>query len=104
VHPAHRQSDHALRHDRGGQGAAALAAGTDVAVVVDVLSFITTLSVAADGGTVVYPYRWTDNTAGRFARDGQTGQMGRRLVGLITHSMPAARAHSTGRRNTSGGR
>jgi 2-phosphosulfolactate phosphatase len=104
VNPAHRQSDHALLHDCGGQGAAAVAAGTDLAVVVDVLSFTRTLSVAADGGTVVYPSRWVGNTAGRFAQDGQTRQMGRRLVGLITHSMPAARAHSTGRRNTLRGR
>ena len=40
-----------------------------MAVVVDVLSFTTTLSVAADAGTVVYPYRWADDTAGRFASE-----------------------------------
>jgi 2-phosphosulfolactate phosphatase len=70
VNPAHRQSGHGLRHDWGGQGATAVAAGADVAVVVDVLSFTTTLSVAADAGTVVYPYRWADDdTAGRFASE-----------------------------------
>ncbi len=46
-----------------------MAAGSDVAVVVDALSFTTTLSVAADTGIAVLPYRWADDTAGRFARE-----------------------------------
>lgn len=47
-----------------------MAAGADVAVVVDVLSFTTTLSVAIDSGTVVLPYRWNDATVRAYARGG----------------------------------
>jgi len=66
---AHRQLDYALRLDWGLEGADAVAPGCDVVVVVDVLSFTTTLTVAADRGTVVYPYRWRDGSAERFAAD-----------------------------------
>lgn len=50
------QSAHLVRFEWGPSGAAAVADGVDVAVVVDVLSFTTTLSVATDRGTVVLPY------------------------------------------------
>lgn len=45
-----------MRFDWGASGARAIADGADVAIVVDVLSFCTTLSVAADLGIVVFPY------------------------------------------------
>jgi 2-phosphosulfolactate phosphatase len=48
----------------GPTGAASLSAGCDVAVVVDVLTFSTTVSVAADRGVAVLPYRWADASAG----------------------------------------
>jgi len=44
----------------GPTGAAALADRVDVAVVVDVLTFSTTVSVAADAGVAVVPYRSAD--------------------------------------------
>ena len=44
-----------------------LAAAYDVAVVVDVLSFTTTVSVALDRGVEVLPYRWADQSAAGFA-------------------------------------
>ena len=69
VQPAHRQTAHALRHDWGMQGATAITVDVTVAVVVDVLSFTTTLSVAADAGIAVLPYRWADDGAAGFARD-----------------------------------
>jgi 2-phosphosulfolactate phosphatase len=37
-------------------------------VIIDVLSFTTTLSVAIDGGSQVFPLRWRDSSAVRFAR------------------------------------
>ncbi|GGG06863.1 putative 2-phosphosulfolactate phosphatase [Rhodococcoides trifolii] len=61
----HRQLDYAVRFDWGGTGAEAIAA--DTAVVVDVLSFTTTLSVAVDAGIEVLPYRW-HKSAADFAR------------------------------------
>jgi 2-phosphosulfolactate phosphatase len=53
-----RQQAHGVRFEWGPVGAGAIATGADVAVVVDVLSFTTTLSVAIDLGTVVLPYPW----------------------------------------------
>ncbi|GAA5140807.1 hypothetical protein GCM10023340_01550 [Nocardioides marinquilinus] len=84
---AHRQAGHRVRLEWGPTGAAAVAAGADIAVVVDVLSFTTTLTVAVERGITVYPFRWKDERAaahaaerdavlavGRFeARQGQAG-------------------------------
>jgi 2-phosphosulfolactate phosphatase len=64
---AHRQRDFRIRFDWGLQGAVAIAEGADIAVVVDVLSFTTTLSVALDDGIDVLPYRWRDETAATYA-------------------------------------
>jgi 2-phosphosulfolactate phosphatase len=57
-----------VRLEWGPTGAAALAAECDVAVVVDVLTFSTTVSVAADRGVAVRPYRWADASAESDAR------------------------------------
>jgi 2-phosphosulfolactate phosphatase len=64
---AHRQLDHALRFDWGLRGAEATAAEAAVAVVVDVLSFTTTLSVAIDAGIEVLRYPWNDGGAQDYA-------------------------------------
>lgn len=55
--------------DWGPTGAAAVAATGGVAVVVDVLSFTTTLSVAVDAGITVYPFRWKDERAEAYAAE-----------------------------------
>ena len=52
----------------GPTGAAALASRVDVAVVVDVLTFSTTVTVAVDAGVAVVPYRWADDSAADEAR------------------------------------
>jgi 2-phosphosulfolactate phosphatase len=57
-----------IRFDWGSTGAAVIAADADVAVVVDVLSFTTTLSVALDVGTTVLPYRFNDDGAAAYAK------------------------------------
>ncbi|MFC5382090.1 2-phosphosulfolactate phosphatase [Aquipuribacter nitratireducens] len=67
--PSHRQDGHRVRHDWGITGAGAIAVDVDIAVVVDVLSFTTTLSVATDAGIHVLPYPWDDQDAGRFAAE-----------------------------------
>ena len=65
----HSQDRHVVRLEWGPTGAEALvryavASGAAVtAVVVDVLSFTTCVSVAADAGIIVHPYRWKDETA-----------------------------------------
>ena len=67
--PAHRQGRHGLRMEWGPTGASAIGADVDVAVVVDVLSFTTTLSVAVERGIRVHPFRWKDERAAAHAAE-----------------------------------
>jgi 2-phosphosulfolactate phosphatase len=67
LNPAHRQSSYRLRLDWGAAGAAATGQDVDVAVVVDVLSFTTTVTVAAEQGIAVLPYRWGSEGAAELA-------------------------------------
>lgn len=61
------QTRHLVRCEWGPVGAARLAA--DAVVVVDVLSFTTSVSVALDRGTAVYPCPWHDERAEALARE-----------------------------------
>lgn len=61
------QRGYRLRFEWGPAGAAALVTGSAVVAVVDVLSFTTTLTVAADLGVEVFPYPWRDDSATTFA-------------------------------------
>jgi 2-phosphosulfolactate phosphatase len=65
----HAQRDVTVRMDWGLRGAEAVGADAAIAVVVDVLSFTTTLTVAVDAGAEVYPFRWKDASALEFARE-----------------------------------
>jgi 2-phosphosulfolactate phosphatase len=75
MQPWHSQERHVVRLDWGPTAASALTAyaassGSPVcAVVVDVLSFTTCVSVAVDAGTRVHPYRWEDGSAQAFAEE-----------------------------------
>ena len=51
----------------GLHGLQAILPHCDVVVVVDVLSFSTTVDVAVSGGVVPYPWRWKDERAQQFA-------------------------------------
>jgi 2-phosphosulfolactate phosphatase len=74
--PGHDQSTYRLRMEWGPTGATAVPA--DYAVVVDVLSFTTTLSVALERGIEVFPFRWRDSRAAEHAlRHGATLAVGR---------------------------
>ncbi|WP_328531907.1 2-phosphosulfolactate phosphatase [Nocardioides sp. NBC_00368] len=64
----HRQRDHQVRLDWGPVGAEAIGPA-DIAVVVDVLSFTTTLTVAVEQGIEVFPFRWLDDRAEAYARE-----------------------------------
>jgi 2-phosphosulfolactate phosphatase len=54
----HGQATYAIRLEWGPTGAAAIGADADIAVVVDVLSFTTTLTVAVEQGMAVLPFAW----------------------------------------------
>jgi len=62
------QADDDIRCEWGENGAAALAPLSDVAIVVDVLSFTTCVEIACKRGAIVYPWRWKDDSAASFAR------------------------------------
>ena len=62
------QREFAIRMEWGLRGAQEVTKDADWAVVVDVLSFTTTVSVALDQGAVVFPYPWRDESAQAFAR------------------------------------
>lgn len=68
IHPRHRQSSFDLRCEWGLDGARAVATDADMAVVVDVLSFTTTTTVALEAGATVVPWRWRDASAADQAR------------------------------------
>ena len=74
--PGHDQSGFRIRLEWGPTGATAVPA--DYAVVVDVLSFTTTLSVAVESGIEVFTFRWRDSRAAEHAvRHGATLAVGR---------------------------
>jgi 2-phosphosulfolactate phosphatase len=76
------QSSFGIRFDWGMQGATSISAGAAAIVVVDVLSFGTTLSVALDVGIQVFPYRFRDASAAAFAASrGAVLAVGRREAG-----------------------
>lgn len=61
--------DHLIHMDWGEHGALASCRPGDLAVIVDVLSFTTTLTAALDAGIEVYPYPFKDESALEFARE-----------------------------------
>lgn len=64
----HLQQGYGVRFEWGPTGAQFLAPHVDGLVIVDVLSFTTSVSVAVEAGTRVFPYPWRDETASAFAR------------------------------------
>lgn len=57
-----------IRCEWGAEGLSALLPGSRAVVVVDVLSFSTSVDIAVDNGAIVYPYRSKDHTAADYAR------------------------------------
>ena len=69
MNTAHRQSEYGVRFEWGLSGARAVAPGCELAIVVDILSFTTTLSVALDAGIAVLPFRVRGDRAAAYAAE-----------------------------------
>jgi len=61
------QADFAVRCEWGAAGIEQLAPDSDVIVVVDVLSFSTSVDIAVSNGAFVYPYPWHEAAAEAYA-------------------------------------
>ena len=57
------QQEFDIRCEWGEHGIAVLAPISDVMIIIDVLSFSTSVEVAVTQGAIVFPYRWRDDTA-----------------------------------------
>jgi len=84
------QPQFAVRMDWGVQGAQAIGRGADFVVIVDVLSFTTTVSVALDQGVEVFPYPRGDESGRAFAR------RHRAVLAVGRSEVAAVRASSAG--------
>ncbi|MBW4545902.1 MAG: 2-phosphosulfolactate phosphatase [Symplocastrum torsivum CPER-KK1] len=62
------QSEFELRCEWGEQGVAKLAPISDVVVIVDVLSFSTSVEIATNRGATIFPYRWKDESTVDYAQ------------------------------------
>lgn len=79
------QSGYGVRFEWGPTGARHLSREVSCLVVVDVLSFTTSVSVAVEAGTRVFPYPWRDGTATAFAEQTDARlAVGRRSVSTDT--------------------
>ena len=95
----HGQAGYRIRFDWGLTGARALVADArpgDVSVVVDVLSFTTSLTVAVEQGIAVYPFPWAADEAPAYAEQrGAVLARGRR-AGLAEGSVSLSPASFEG--------
>lgn len=62
------QAEFKIRCEWGEQGIRQLAPISQVIVIVDILSFSTSVELAVSQGAIVFPYRWKDNSAVDYAR------------------------------------
>lgn len=73
------QRDHRIRFGWGPNGLRRLAPTADVVVIIDVLSFSTSVDIALGRGGVVLPYKWHDGSEDEYAEahDAIVAQKGR---------------------------
>lgn len=89
--PAHLQGEYDVRLAWGPTGAQALA-GAEVAVVVDVLSFTTSVTVGVGRGMRIWPFGWKDERAEDFARSQDAILARTREDGLSPGALPRTAA------------
>jgi hypothetical protein len=61
------QAEFEIRCEWGEQGVIQLAPISDVIIIVDVLSFSTSVEIATNKGAIIFPYQWKDKTAADYA-------------------------------------
>lgn len=89
------QSNYHIRCEWGMEGVHLLAPISDVIIIVDVLSFSTSVEIATSKGARIYPFRWKDLSAYEFARSvdaevaDKTNKNGYRLSPASLLSLPA---------------
>lgn len=71
------QAEFNLRCEWGAAGITQLAPISDVVVIVDVLSFSTSVDIATRNGAIAFPYRWKDESALAYAQSLQAELAGR---------------------------
>lgn len=86
------QADYDIKLEWGTDGLRALKSFSDVLVIVDVLSFTTCVTVAAERGGLVFPYPWKDERAAAFARENGAELAGRRGSGTRISLSPESLA------------
>ncbi|MEM9832729.1 MAG: 2-phosphosulfolactate phosphatase [Bacteroidota bacterium] len=64
----YNQAEFEIRLEWGLRGVEELAPVSDVVIIVDVLSFSTSVDIAVSRAAEVYPYRWKDETAVEYAQ------------------------------------
>lgn len=65
------QSSFDIRFEWGLKGVQTLAPISDVIIIVDVLSFSTSVDIATSQGALIYPYKWKDESALAYAESKQ---------------------------------
>ena len=65
------QAEFDLRCEWGAKGVSQLAPISDVIVIVDILSFSTSVEIATNNGAIIYPYRCKDDSAVEYAKSVQ---------------------------------
>ena len=88
---AHLQAEYDVRLEWGPIGAEALG-GSDVAVVVDVLSFTTSVTVGVGRGMRIWPFTWKDERAEEFAHSRNAVLARTRADGLSPGALPRTEA------------
>ncbi|WNC12175.1 2-phosphosulfolactate phosphatase [Brevibacillus brevis] len=64
-----RQVDYSARFEWGSDGVTQVGAGSDIVVIVDILSFTTCVDIVSARGGAVFPYRVRDDTAAAYAKE-----------------------------------
>jgi 2-phosphosulfolactate phosphatase len=80
------QSAFDIRCEWGERGLAALLGGSDAVILIDVLSFSTTVDVAVSRGAIIYPFRNGDPSVASFAAEKRAEIVARRGTGRYSFS------------------